>query len=73
MLEHQEKGAGGEIQITDSMRTLMREDGFKGLRFEGTTHDCGSKIGFLSANLAYGLDHPEVGAELRQTVSALMT
>ncbi|GAB5378354.1 MAG: UTP--glucose-1-phosphate uridylyltransferase GalU [Acuticoccus sp.] len=65
MLEHQEKGAGGEIQITDSMKTLMSEEGFKGLRFKGTTYDCGSKIGFLGANVAYGLDREDLGPELR--------
>ena len=64
LLEHQEKGAGGEIQVTDSMLTLMREEGFKGLRFKGKTYDCGSKIGFLGANLAFGLDRPDLGPQL---------
>ena len=72
LLEHQEKGAGGEIQITDSMLTLMREDGFKGLKFQGTTYDCGSKIGFLSANLAYGLDRPDLGGELADVARSLL-
>lgn len=72
MLEHQEKGAGGEIQITDSMLTLMREEGFKGLRFEGTTYDCGSKIGFLGANLAYALDREDLGPELRALAEPLL-
>jgi UTP--glucose-1-phosphate uridylyltransferase len=72
LLEHQEKGAGGEIQITDSMKTLMREDGFKGLRFRGTTYDCGSKIGFLAANLAYGLDREDLGPLLKDAARELM-
>ncbi|UOM36977.1 UTP--glucose-1-phosphate uridylyltransferase GalU [Acuticoccus sp. I52.16.1] len=72
LLKTQEKGAGGEIQITDSMLTLMREDGFKGLRFQGTTYDCGSKIGFLSAQLAYGLDRPDLGPDLREVAKALL-
>lgn len=72
LLANQEKGAGGEIQITDSMLTLMRQDGFKGLRFQGTTYDCGSKIGFLTANLAYGLDRPDLGPELAEAARALM-
>ena len=71
LLEHQEKGAGGEIQITDSMLTLMREEGFKGLRFKGKTYDCGSKIGFLGANVAYGLDRPDLGPELRELLGEL--
>jgi UTP--glucose-1-phosphate uridylyltransferase len=72
LLETQEKGAGGEIQITDSMKTLMAEDGFKGLRFAGTTYDCGSKIGFLAANLAYGLDREDLGPLLRETAARLL-
>ncbi|MCF3936654.1 UTP--glucose-1-phosphate uridylyltransferase GalU [Acuticoccus sp. M5D2P5] len=72
LLATQEKGAGGEIQITDSMLTLMREDGFKGLRFKGTTYDCGSKIGFLGANLAYGLDREDLGPLLRDTARGLL-
>lgn len=72
MLEHQEKGAGGEIQITDSMLTLMREEGFKGLRFKGRTYDCGSKIGFLGANFAYGLDREDLGPELKALAQELM-
>jgi len=73
LLEHQEKGAGGEIQITDSMKTLMRDDGFMGLRFDGTTYDCGSKIGFLAANLAYGLEREDLGPLLRQAARDLLS
>lgn len=72
MLENQEKGAGGEIQITDSMKALMAEEGFKGLRFKGTTYDCGSKIGFLGANFAYGLDRADLGPELRALAKSLL-
>lgn len=72
LLEHQEKGAGGEIQITDSMLALMRSEPFKGLRFKGTTYDCGSKIGFLSANLAFALDRPDLGPELRTVAADLI-
>ena len=71
LLATQEKGAGGEIQVTDSMLTLMREEGFKGLRFKGKTYDCGSKIGFLGANVAYGLDRPDLGPELRELIGEL--
>ena len=72
LLETQESGAGGEIQITDSMKTLMREDSFKGLRFDGQSYDCGSKIGFLAANLAYGLDRPDLGPLLAETARELL-
>ncbi|WMS40972.1 UTP--glucose-1-phosphate uridylyltransferase GalU [Acuticoccus sp. MNP-M23] len=72
MLENQEKGAGGEIQITDSMLRLMQNEGFKGLRFNGTTYDCGSKIGFLGANVAFGLDRDDLGPQLRELAANLM-
>jgi UTP--glucose-1-phosphate uridylyltransferase len=55
ILETQEKGAGGEIQLTDAMKTLSQRQKFYGLEFEGERHDCGSKAGFLRANIAYGM------------------
>jgi UTP--glucose-1-phosphate uridylyltransferase len=55
------------------MLTLMREDGFKGLRFKGTTYDCGSKIGFLAANLAYGLEREDLGPLLRDRARTLLS
>ena len=55
ILERGEKGAGGEIQLTDGMMTLAREQAFHGVRFDGKTYDCGSKLGFLAANLAFAL------------------
>lgn len=64
LLENQETGAGGEIQLTDAMLTLMGQQTFTGLRFTGQTYDCGSKVGFLSANIAYALEDPEVSREL---------
>ncbi|SHM63954.1 UTP--glucose-1-phosphate uridylyltransferase GalU [Roseibium suaedae] len=64
LLEKQEKGAGGEIQLTDAMLTLMGQQTFTGLRFTGQTYDCGSKAGFLSANIAYALEDPELSREL---------
>ncbi|ORE95524.1 UTP-glucose-1-phosphate uridylyltransferase [Stappia sp. 22II-S9-Z10] len=72
LLANTEKGAGGEIQVTDAMLTLMKEDGFKGLKFQGTTYDCGSKIGFLAANLAFGLDRPDLAPELTEIAKGLM-
>ncbi|MEM8853968.1 MAG: UTP--glucose-1-phosphate uridylyltransferase GalU [Pseudomonadota bacterium] len=72
LLEKQETGAGGEIQITDAMLRLMKDEGFKGLKFDGTTYDCGSKIGFLSANVAYGLDREDLGAPFRKAIADLL-
>jgi len=64
-LEEQEPTAGNEIQLTDAMAKMIGETPFHGLRFSGTRFDCGTKLGFLQANLAYGLRDPGVGAELR--------
>ncbi|MEJ8475942.1 UTP--glucose-1-phosphate uridylyltransferase GalU [Roseibium algae] len=64
LLENQETGAGGEVQLTDAMLALMEQQTFTGLRYTGQTYDCGSKAGFLSANIAYALENPELAAEL---------
>jgi UTP--glucose-1-phosphate uridylyltransferase len=65
ILEKVEKGAGGEIQLTDGMKQLARSQAFHGVRFDGRTYDCGSKIGFLAANLAFALERPELAESLR--------
>jgi UTP--glucose-1-phosphate uridylyltransferase len=65
ILETQERGAGGEIQLTDGMVGLSKTQKFYGLRFEGERHDCGSKAGFLRANIAFGLRRPELADGLR--------
>jgi UTP--glucose-1-phosphate uridylyltransferase len=56
-----EKGAGNEIQLTDSMAKLIGSQPFHGLKFNGKHYDCGSRLGFIEANLAYGLNDPEIG------------
>ena len=66
LLERQGKGAGGEIQVTDAMVELLKEQPIFGYRFEGTRFDCGDKAGFLMANLAFALEHPEIRDTLRQ-------
>ncbi len=60
ILGKQQKGAGGEIQLTDAMSELLKEQPIFGYRFEGTRFDCGDKAGFQMANLAFALDHPEI-------------
>jgi UTP--glucose-1-phosphate uridylyltransferase len=65
ILETQERGAGGEIQLTDGMVGLSKSQKFYGVRFAGERHDCGSKAGFLRANIAYGLRRPELADGLR--------
>ncbi len=63
------RGAGGEIQLTDAMIELAKTQPFYGLQFEGRSFDCGSKVGFLAANISYALERddlaPAVRAELR--------
>ncbi len=66
-----EKGAGGEIQITDAMSKLIGKQPFHGLRFEGTRYDCGSRLGFLEANIAFGLIDSELGGDVRHMIDRL--
>src|SRR3978361_1400638 len=68
LLEKQEGGAGGEIQITDAMIKLAKTQPFYGLKFEGKSFDCGSKIGFLTANVAYALERQDLGPALRAAI-----
>ena len=72
LLEKQQKGAGGEIQLTDAMIALAKTQPFYGLKFKGDSYDCGSKIGFLAANVAYGLDRPDLGDALRAELKRLL-
>ena len=72
MLGAHEKGAGGEIQLTDAMIKLMASQDFHALEYDGVTYDCGDKIGLLRANVAFGLRHPEFGAAAREAVAALL-
>ncbi len=65
VLETQERGAGGEIQLTDAMLGLAKSQAFYGFKFKGKSYDCGSKSGFLAANIAYAMDRPELADELR--------
>jgi UTP--glucose-1-phosphate uridylyltransferase len=71
ILDKQEQGTGGEIQITDAMRQLAAKQPFYGFKFKGRSFDCGSKIGFLTANVAYALDHEDVADEFRAELGAL--
>ena len=72
LLERQERGAGGEIQITDAMIRLSETQAFHAARFDGAIYDCGSKIGFLMANVAYALDREELAGPLRREIEGLL-
>jgi UTP--glucose-1-phosphate uridylyltransferase len=65
-LQQAHPGAGGEIQLTDAIAGLLEEEDVYAYEFQGTRYDCGSKFDYLRANLAYGLKHPEVGADFRE-------
>ena len=71
LLADQQSGAGGEIQVTDAILRLLEQQPGYGFQFEGRTFDCGSKIGFLSANVAYALARPEIAQEFRAVLKGL--
>jgi UTP--glucose-1-phosphate uridylyltransferase len=72
ILETQGRGAGGEIQLTDGMVSLMKSQDFHALEYEGTTYDCGDKIGLLRANVAFALARPDLADEARAAIQALL-
>jgi UTP--glucose-1-phosphate uridylyltransferase len=72
ILERTAVGKGGEIQLTDAMATLMREEGFYGYEFEGQRYDAGDKFGFLQANIAYGMKNPEIAPKLMEYMRSLV-
>ena len=71
ILQSLEKGTGGEFQLTDGMTELAKTQFFHGVRFDGRTYDCGSKLGFLKANLAFALAREDLAAELREELRRL--
>ncbi len=64
-LARMERGAGGEVQLTDGMARLIGRQPFHGLRYEGQRFDCGDKAGYLEAQIAFALKHPELGPAVR--------
>jgi UTP--glucose-1-phosphate uridylyltransferase len=71
-LEGQEKGAGGEIQLTDAMARMIGEQPFHAVTFAGRRFDCGSKTGFVEATLALALEREDMGAEVRAIAERLL-
>jgi hypothetical protein len=70
-LERIGRGAGGEIQLTDGIASLMREEAVYAYRFEGKRYDCGSKLGYLQATVEYALGHPALGRDFRRYLQGL--
>jgi len=71
-LDRQERGAGNEIQLTDSMARLIGTQPFHGLRFQGTRYDCGDRVGFLEANIAFALERADIGPKVREALARLL-
>jgi UTP--glucose-1-phosphate uridylyltransferase len=72
LLAAQERGAGGEIQLTDAMVRLMADQPFHALEYDGVTYDCGDKVGLLRATVAFALKDPELGRDARAAIEALL-
>jgi UTP--glucose-1-phosphate uridylyltransferase len=71
LLEQVKPGVGGEIQLTDALAMLAREEGLLGYRFEGQRYDAGDRLGYLKANIAFALKRPELAGPLRQYLAGL--
>jgi UTP--glucose-1-phosphate uridylyltransferase len=71
LLERQDKGAGGEIQLTDAMARMIGDQPFHGVTFQGVRYDCGDKAGFIKANIAIALAREDVGPAVREFIGDL--
>jgi UTP--glucose-1-phosphate uridylyltransferase len=72
LLATQDRGTGGEIQLTDAMIELSRTQPFYGLKFDGRSFDCGSKIGFLAANVSYALARADIAPGFRAEIKKIL-
>ena len=70
-LENTQKGAGNEIQLTDAIAALLADEKVFAYPFEGIRYDCGSKLGYLQANVELGMKHPEIGTEFTEYLNNL--
>ncbi len=73
LIEQQATGAGGEIQITDAMQTLMKSQKFTGVKYNGRAFDCGSKVGFLTANIVFALDRDDISKDFMKELQTFAT
>jgi UTP--glucose-1-phosphate uridylyltransferase len=72
LLKETQPGAGGEIQLTDALDQLIKEATIHAYSMTGKTYDCGNKLGYLQANLIFGLAHPETGAEFKAFLDGIV-
>lgn len=71
LLANTQMGSGGEIQLTDAIAKLLQDEKVYAYQFTGKRYDCGTKLGYLEATIAYALKHPEVAADFRRSLEAL--
>jgi UTP--glucose-1-phosphate uridylyltransferase len=71
LLEFTPPGAGDEVQLTDAISTLMKTEQVDAYYMKGASHDCGSKLGYMTANVEYALRHPELGEEFKLFLKGL--
>ena len=71
-LDRHEIGAGGEIQLTDALVEVAQQQPLHGIRFEGQRFDCGSKVGFVAANVAFALEHPDMAERMRVEIRQVL-
>ena len=71
MLEFTPPGAGDEVQLTDAITALMKTEQVDAYYMKGRSHDCGSKLGYMTANVEYALRHPELGEEFKSFLTDL--
>ncbi len=72
LIENISQGSGGEIQLTDAIETLLKEEEVYALQFKGKRYDCGSKLGYLEATLAYALKHPELAQDFKHSLQGFL-
>ncbi len=73
LLEKTQRGAGGEIQLTDAIAELLKEQDTFAYEFDGIRYDCGSKLGHMKANVEYALRHPELNGQFREYLLSIVT
>jgi len=71
-LENQDKGSGGEIQLTDAMARMIGQQPFHAVTFHGRRFDCGSKVGFVEATIALALERPDMAEEVRAMLQRVL-
>jgi len=71
-LDKHEEGAGGEIQLTDALAKTIGDTAFHGLRVDGRRFDCGTKIGFVAANVAFAVARDELNGDVREIIQSIL-